>query len=267
MSRAKDEPRLEAAWRALEEQGGERALELTQGLPEADADVWVLRAAAWLDIEELRQAADACRRAEKLAGKDDPDILWIQAELALAHWDADAAGRIYERLLEEGREPAVLERLALVRDLQERQRDADRLLREAQRLDPELFPFPPRLSEKDLDRVIAEATAALPEEFRRVLDDVPVVVEPMPSLTLRRLGERTEVPPDLLGLFVGAALTDGALEDPVASVPRIYLFQRNIERACGDRAELVEQVRVTLYHELGHYLGFDEEGVEGLGLG
>ena len=46
----------------------------------------------------------------------------------------------------------------------------------------------------------------------------------------------------------------------------IYLFQRNLERAAKDRDDLVEQIRITLWHELGHYLGFEEEDMDDLGL-
>ena len=43
-------------------------------------------------------------------------------------------------------------------------------------------------------------------------------------------------------------------------------IQRNLERFAVDEEELVEQVRITLFHELGHYLGFDEEGLDAIGL-
>ena len=42
--------------------------------------------------------------------------------------------------------------------------------------------------------------------------------------------------------------------------------QRNLERMSATRAELDEQIRITLYHELGHYLGFEEEDMDDLGL-
>ena len=48
--------------------------------------------------------------------------------------------------------------------------------------------------------------------------------------------------------------------------PRIHLFQRNLERFAVDREELQEEIAVTLYHELGHYLGLDEEELEELDL-
>ena len=62
-------------------------------------------------------------------------------------------------------------------------------------------------------------------------------------------------------------LTETGELDSVQLRPNtIYLFQRNIERVARDREDLVEQIRITLYHELGHYLGFEEEDMDGLGL-
>ena len=43
-------------------------------------------------------------------------------------------------------------------------------------------------------------------------------------------------------------------------------FDRNLERAAKNREHLLEEIRTTLYHELGHVLGFDEEGVAQMGL-
>ena len=75
--------------------------------------------------------------------------------------------------------------------------------------------------------------------------------------------------PDLLGLFCGYSLRemDDGMMGAAPNTNCIYLFQRNIERYARDRQDLVEQIRITLYHEFGHYLGFDEDGVDELGLG
>jgi len=258
---------LDEAWRLLEEEGPQEALDAAEDLDEESVETWVLRATAWLDMARLDEAAAACEQAEALGGHKEPGVLWARGEIALARWDVNEADRCYASILEEERAGAALERLALVRDLQQRFDEADELLAEAEAVDPELHPLPPRLEDGDVDALIEEAAARLPEELRQHLDEVPIVVELVPPLELGRSGAPEEVPPDLLGLFVGSSLAERGEEDPVGGVPRIYLFQRNIERASKDRDDAVEQVRVTLYHELGHYLGFDEDGVERLGLG
>jgi predicted Zn-dependent protease with MMP-like domain len=258
---------LDEAWQAFEEGDVERALELASAADESDTSTWLLRAAARLELGESQAARAACERAERLAGADDPDVLWARAELELAHWRVDAADKRLARLLEIERAPAVLERLALVRDLQGRFDEADLLHAEAFEVDDEAHPLPARLSDEEFDAVVGEAARSLPDEFHSALEVVPVVIEPMPPVDLLVEGDPLEVPPDLLGLFVGASQLERSDEDPESQVARIYLFQRNIERTCADRDETIEQVRVTLFHELGHYLGFDEHGVEELGLG
>ena len=76
-----------------------------------------------------------------------------------------------------------------------------------------------------------------------------------------------ETPADLLGLFVGTPLVDRSIENTGEMPPTVFLFQRNLERAARDEAELEREIRITLFHELGHALGFDEDGVEEMGLG
>ncbi len=71
---------------------------------------------------------------------------------------------------------------------------------------------------------------------------------------------------DLLGFFEGASLRDGP---PMHSddLPRIAVFvQRLLEMCEGNAEEFCEEVRITYLHELGHYLGWDEEEVAARGL-
>ena len=65
--------------------------------------------------------------------------------------------------------------------------------------------------------------------------------------------------PDLLGLFEGASRIEA---DPTSSdpPPRIILYLRNLwDLAEGDPKTFAEEVRTTYLHELGHFLGFDED--------
>jgi predicted Zn-dependent protease with MMP-like domain len=76
----------------------------------------------------------------------------------------------------------------------------------------------------------------------------------------------SETPPDVLGLFVGSSELEISDGESARLPRRIFLFQRNLERFAHSRQELVEEIRVTLFHEIGHMLGFDEAGVEAMGL-
>ncbi len=73
--------------------------------------------------------------------------------------------------------------------------------------------------------------------------------------------------PELLGLFAGSERGDLAEAGEPAVSPRIYLFRRAHEHQCSSRREFDAEVKQTLYHELGHYLGYDEEQLDELGRG
>ena len=104
--------------------------------------------------------------------------------------------------------------------------------------------------------------ASLPEVLAEMAGEVPVVFEPAPSQALVADG----LAPDTLGLFVGlsyAELDSGAHDLP----SQILLFLENIWfYAGGDPQAYREEVRKTYVHELGHYLGMDEEDLWERGL-
>jgi predicted Zn-dependent protease with MMP-like domain len=73
------------------------------------------------------------------------------------------------------------------------------------------------------------------------------------------------ISPEILGLFVGTPI--GEKGSGGSGYPDVVLlFQRNLERAGHTRAEVAKEIRITLLHEYGHYLGFEEEDMERLGL-
>ena len=109
----------------------------------------------------------------------------------------------------------------------------------------------------DLRRIAQDETARLlhelPREIRRQLDEVPIVFDRIPGDDL--VGDGLDR--DLLGLFVGDDLAHSG-SDPI---PReIILFLENIlDEAGNDHDRFREEVRKTLLHEIGHYLGLDEQ--------
>jgi predicted Zn-dependent protease with MMP-like domain len=256
---------LERAIDAHEEGRLEEALDALEELDEDDPDRQRIEAAVRVDAGDLDGARALVERLQRLPKADeDPEILWVTARLLLREWRPDGARRVLQRLAELEPSPHALEELALCAELAGRTGEADVLYRKAHALDRSV-PAPPRLSAEAFEHVITDAIRGLPAPFARVLETAEVVVEPVPSRDLVAGDDVAETPPDMLGLFVGASELerDGDLPE---LPPRIYLFQRNIERACRDRRQLVEEIRVTLLHEIGHMLGYDEEGVAGLGL-
>ena len=80
------------------------------------------------------------------------------------------------------------------------------------------------------------------------------------------LVESDNVSPQILGLFSGVPRTEAAVTAQARDVDRVFLFKRNLEKVCRTHAELVEQIQITVKHEIGHYLGLDEDALERLGL-
>jgi predicted Zn-dependent protease with MMP-like domain len=148
-----------------------------------------------------------------------------------------------------------------------RMEEAEACFEHASALAPEKYPLPIRMARLEFDREVRKAARKLPRNFRQCLDRVPVVVLDLPDESLAKGPDREEVGPDILGLFDGIPLPETADLDASEVRPStIYLFQRNLERAARDRDDLLEQIRITLWHELAHYLGFEEEDMEDLGL-
>ena len=104
-------------------------------------------------------------------------------------------------------------------------------------------------------REVRDLRKKLSPEVARHADAVPVVcfAEPTPEM------EDEGLEPDLLGLFVGPAMDEEpGLDDPLP--PEILLFLGNLWDYAEEDPEIFrEEVRRTYLHELGHYLGLEED--------
>ncbi len=121
------------------------------------------------------------------------------------------------------------------------------------------------LSDEQFDGVIERAIEELPEQFREGLEQVMIDVMDLPDRqTLQEMKVHRH---GLLGLYRGVPLPDRSVSMPLDMPARIVLYKKNIERACTSRDEMVEQIRVTLLHEIGHHFGFDEDDLDELGYG
>ena len=115
------------------------------------------------------------------------------------------------------------------------------------------------LAESETSRTIQSLPSALRERARRLR----ISFERQRGKTLQKDG----MEPDTLGLFVGEPFSEaGTTTAPLPA--QVILFLENIWEMAGENeAVYQEEVRATLLHELGHYLGLDETDLEQRGLG
>jgi predicted Zn-dependent protease with MMP-like domain len=108
------------------------------------------------------------------------------------------------------------------------------------------------LSEARFEEIVADALDTLPPELARMMRNVVVVVD-----------EGND--PHLLGLYEGVPLTE-RLSDYSAVLPdRITIYRNAICAICDTEQDVVDEVRTTVVHEVGHHFGIDDERLHRLG--
>lgn len=125
------------------------------------------------------------------------------------------------------------------------------------------------------DAILEDEIAALPKHAAAVVSESGVIVEDEPPTeVLRGLGMKHEEGRGLCGMHHGVAYTDRSVEDTGELPSQIMLFRGPIIRLAGyswradveiNREKLIEQVRITLLHEIGHQFGLDEDDLAELG--
>jgi len=105
-------------------------------------------------------------------------------------------------------------------------------------------------------KVVEDELDSLPQEFRTRIRNVAVLVEDIPpNQPTPQPGQLRQL---LLGIFHGVPTTKKSIFDLPTGPDHIVLYQKNIEAVCSSEAEVREQIRLTVMHELGHYFGMDE---------
>jgi predicted Zn-dependent protease with MMP-like domain len=91
---------------------------------------------------------------------------------------------------------------------------------------------------------VRNALDSLPPHLAQALDNVAIVIE-----------DENAEEPDLFGLF----------DEPEYLPAKISIYRKPLEKEFPDAAELEDEIRITVLHELGHYFGMDEDQIAGLG--
>ena len=111
------------------------------------------------------------------------------------------------------------------------------------------------VSPADFEDLVAEALEAVPHELARLVDNVVFVVE----------DDGPPDEPDLLGLYEGVALTERDYRYAGALPDRITIYRNPTLRICDTLDDVIEEVNVTVVHEIAHHFGIDDDRLHELG--
>ena len=115
--------------------------------------------------------------------------------------------------------------------------------------------MPIEMERDRFEALVDRALDDIPDELAALVHNVVVLVEDEPPAD----------EPDLLGLYDGIALTE-RWGDPTMQLPdRIFVFRGPLLEMCASEEELVDEVRITVVHEIAHHFGIDDDRLHDLG--
>lgn len=110
------------------------------------------------------------------------------------------------------------------------------------------------VSDERFEELVDAALALIPDSITRHITNVAVLIE-----------DFCEGSPYTLGLYTGVALTEREFDHSGFLPDTITIYRGALKQLCFSEEELVEQVRITVLHEIGHYFGLDEDDLDRLG--
>jgi predicted Zn-dependent protease with MMP-like domain len=117
--------------------------------------------------------------------------------------------------------------------------------------------MPVEMSPQRFEELVSEALDQVPGELMDFLSNVVILVA----------DESPPGEPDLLGLYEGHALTDRGWDYSMVLPDRITIYRKPTLRVCETEEEVVEEVTVTVVHEIAHHFGISDDRLHDLGWG
>ena len=240
--------------------GGGELARLDRG---TEAEVYYLKSKALFYQDDLDGALFLLRRAIKTGGEQGV-YRAFEGQILFEMGRFEEARKHLERAVSlEPEAPHAIYHLALVLERLGEAEEAERALARANSRDPEHYLVPLAMDDAAFEEAVRHAVDNTPLSIREALERIPLLIEDFPS---EELIERDNVSPQTLGVFIGVPRKEALATDQPQDLDRVVLFKKNLEKICRDRSELLEQIETTVRHEVGHYLGLDEEALERLGL-
>jgi predicted Zn-dependent protease with MMP-like domain len=116
---------------------------------------------------------------------------------------------------------------------------------------------PVEMSRERFEELVGEALDEVPAELLKVMDNVVFVVEDAPP----------DGGDDLLGLYEGTALTDRGWDYAGVLPDRITIYRLPTLRVCDTETDVIDEVAITVVHEIAHHFGIDDARLHALGWG
>ena len=125
-----------------------------------------------------------------------------------------------------------------------------------------------QMSATQFETLVQDAYWDLPQSIRASLQNLDIVVADFPGPEAEDAADPHQHEHDhghaLLGLYVGVPLVERHLADPLLP-DCIFIYREPILSMCETHADVVREIRTTLLHEIGHYLGLSEQDLDRLG--
>lgn len=113
-----------------------------------------------------------------------------------------------------------------------------------------------QVSEERFEELVDLGLAQVPPELLNRLENAVILIE-----------DYHPDGPHILGLYEGVALPDRTFDYSAHLPDAIWIYRGALQDYCRTEEELVEQVKITVVHEIGHYFGLDDDELHRLGWG
>jgi predicted Zn-dependent protease with MMP-like domain len=116
------------------------------------------------------------------------------------------------------------------------------------------------MEQQKFEEIVREGISAIPQEFLEKLDNVAITIEDEPSFEQKRQ-LRLRRGFLLFGLYEGVSQTRRGSHYSAVLPDKITIFKNPIEQAAQDEEDMKEIVKLTVWHEIAHHFGMNEEEV------
>ena len=154
--------------------------------------------------------------------------------------------------------PEAYQQRGLIRERRGDSAGAARDFRRAYRIDPMAFPKPLSMDEESITEVLTEVVGSLHPTIGTYLSSIHIQVQDLPDTHVCMQYDPPAPPSEILGYLSSIALPKQSTTPSDTLPGTLFLYRRNLERIAGDKGRILDELRATVFSEVGDYLGITE---------